>query len=417
MDKLILVFLCFLVYFNSLNGQFISDDIEGIVNNPLISFSKANPIPWHLINVSLHCIAVFLVFYFLKKFFKPLTALLGACLFAIHPIHTEAVSWISGKPYIIMAIVTFGIYFLYERKKIYPLALLIFILYSIKNPQYCILIGLFLLLMNIVNKKDWLKTLAFLPIASISIFLHKGDMQSRIVSVAQDAGSKWTNPILNMVFSIIEHTKLLVFPYKLTLYHEPNNIHISWMIAEVVIVGLLLLCLPFIYKKAKPIFLAIGILGIFLLFTYNPVMVAWLVAERYLYIPVISLSLILCFFYERFESKKALAVFIAVLFIYGARTVIRNEDWKTPNKFWRATVEISSLSPRAHNNMGDVFAKEGNITASIMHFRKAIELNPKYAEGYYNLASIYKLGGEAEIADKLYIHAFNLKPELKNIKR
>ena len=414
MNKLILTFLCFLVYANSLNGAFVSDDIGGIVAR----IPNAQPFLYHLLNVSLHCLATILVFYFLKRFFKPLTSLLGASLFAVHPIHAEAVSWISGRPYIIMALITLGIYFFYQYKKLYPLALALFIYYSLTSFHYCILITGFLILTS--KKKEWLKWLPFTLVLPIVLFLHKFSIQNRISFVSKEAGGmKWTNPIFNMAYSLFEHTKLLIYPAKLTLYHEPAVITRFVLNCELAILILLLFSLPFIFKKAREVFLAIGIFVLFLGFTYSPVMVAWLVAERYLYLPVLSLSLILCFLHEKCfkEVKPALILFIAIISIYGVGTVARNEDWKTPSKFWRSTVEASPLSPRAHINMGDIYHKEGNIAGAINEFTRATQLKPDYAEAYYNLANVYRNKGETENADKLYGYAISLKPSLKDIKK
>ncbi|MBI5145258.1 MAG: hypothetical protein HZA27_03625, partial [Candidatus Omnitrophica bacterium] len=105
----ILIILCFLAYFNSLNNQFVSDDIQSIAKNPLIGqpqtylidpanllnslaylIGRFNPFPYHLASVIIHTLNTILIFFFLVLFFKPETSFLGAGLFAVHPIHTEA---------------------------------------------------------------------------------------------------------------------------------------------------------------------------------------------------------------------------------------------------------------------------------------------------------------------------------------
>jgi hypothetical protein len=49
--------------------------------------------------------------------------------------------------------------------------------------------------------------------------------------------------------------------------------------------------LPFIFKKAKVLFFSLGLFILFLLPTYSPVMITWLVAERYLYFPSLAFSI------------------------------------------------------------------------------------------------------------------------------
>ena len=120
---LALIGVCFLVYANSLNNAFVFDDISGILENPNIYqpfnhwyepasllnslsylIGKYNPFPFHLINIVLHALNTILVFLSLRLFFKVESSFISACLFALHPIHTEAVTWISGKSYIILSL-------------------------------------------------------------------------------------------------------------------------------------------------------------------------------------------------------------------------------------------------------------------------------------------------------------------------
>ena len=94
------------------------------------------------------------------------------------------------------------------------------------------------------------------------------------------------------------------------------------------------------------------------------------------------------------------------------RTVLRNEDWKTPERLWKATLKVSPLSGRAHNNMGDVYSREGNMEAAVLEFRKAIELNPNYADACHNLANVYYSQGNLKEAIHYYQKAIVSNPEL-----
>ena len=167
----------------------------------------------------------------------------------------------------------------------------------------------------------------------------------------------------------------------------------------------------------------------FLAPTYSPVMVSWLVAERYLYFPSIILSIFLAFFYERIYITRILTnkkpnshefskrdffrgIFIFIIAGLGVRTVARNEDWKTPERFWRQTVLVSYNSPRSHNNMGDIYYQEGNTERAIREFKKAIELKADYADAYHNLANIYHHKGDLKEAVRLYQQAVSFNPRL-----
>jgi len=112
------------------------------------------------------------------------------------------------------------------------------------------------------------------------------------------------------------------------------------------------------------------------------------------------------------RKNLILGVLIFILSCYAVRTVVRNEDWKTPERFWRQTVLASPDSPRSHNNMGDVYSNEGNIEGAIREFSKSIELKPDYADAYHNLATTYYRQGNIKEAVKIYKEAVSLNPEL-----
>ncbi|MCM8780793.1 MAG: tetratricopeptide repeat protein [Candidatus Omnitrophica bacterium] len=470
----ILIFLCFLVYANSLNGEFVSDDIEAIVKNPAIAqprhylfnppmllssfcylIGRLNPFAYHLINVILHAITSLLAFVFLRQLFQTETAFWGAAIFAVHPIHAEAVSWISGRGHLFFGFSVFLLYIVYQYSKknhlYYIVSVLGFFYIAYKNLSLNIFFPFLLVLSDVLFgqwRNNWKRWVPFFAILVLVIIMGRVAVVERVNQVAKEIGlggdvwrdiSQWTNPIYNMTFSFFEHLKLIAWPDKLTLYHEPpviTRVALNW---EMFFLGMIFISalVAFFLKKAKELIFALGIYLIFLSPTYSPIMVSWLVAERYAYFPSIAFSILLCFLYERYVKPKiypqtvklttrdleaykimqkrrkiASIMLTALLAMYSVRTVIRNEDWKTPRRLWGSTAEVSFNSPRAHNNMGDVYAKEGNMQGAINEFKKAIELKPDYADAYHNLANIYQYIGNLKEAIENYRQAIALNPGL-----
>ena len=58
-----------------------------------------DPLPYHLTNIGLHALNTLLVALVARRLFSKMGAwLLAAVLFALHPLHPEAVTWIAGRP-------------------------------------------------------------------------------------------------------------------------------------------------------------------------------------------------------------------------------------------------------------------------------------------------------------------------------
>ncbi len=160
-------------------------------------------------------------------------------------------------------------------------------------------------------------------------------------------------------------------------------------------------------------------MGLFILFlapTYSPILIASIVAERYIYFSSISLSIVVALLYEKstLKYKKAKiyiqVILVGIILAYGIRTILRNTDYKTPERFWLKTVEASPSSWSAHNNLGENYFKNKNIHKAIEEFKKVIELNSNHATAYNNLGSVYGAIGRQQEAVPFYNKAIALKP-------
>ncbi|XP_029455859.1 protein O-mannosyl-transferase TMTC1 isoform X2 [Rhinatrema bivittatum] len=152
-----LALLCALCYRNSLRGEFVHDDVWAILNNPdvraatplrslfandfwgkgmaestshksyrplcILTFklnillADMNPFYFHLLNVILHCLVTFLVMYTCDRivFQDNWLAFVTALLFAVHPIHTEAVTGIVGRADVLACLLFLLAFLSYNR--------------------------------------------------------------------------------------------------------------------------------------------------------------------------------------------------------------------------------------------------------------------------------------------------------------
>jgi hypothetical protein len=448
----IIIFVCVLLYANTYDGQFVSDDIDTIVKSPSIGNArqylftpitlinslsylsgKLNPLPYHLFSIIFHILATLMAYEFLLLLYKRPAAFWGGMIFAVHPLHSEAVAWISGRPYSIITVMYllcfFGYYRATETQRPFSSRAAYYIgalagcgYFLVGQYSFFALFALLPILYDLSFRrlKNWALWLPFIIITAVRIIFLKQMVFGRIVKVAEDIGgsSTWTNPIYNMAYSVFYYAGLVFWPHKMTLYHEPPVITRTALNVELVILALLVAALPLIYKKASRVFFGLLLFVLFLIPAYSPVTISWLIAERYMYFPFLGFCMFAACGYEAFvrrfaKYRRQLAVGLCgLLAVLAVRTVIRTEDWQTPNRFWRSTVEVSLNSARARNNLADIYGQEGNTEAALKEFLRAVALKPDYADAYHNVGNTYHRLGNLQKAVEFYSKALTYNPKI-----
>lgn len=445
---LTLVILTFAVYLNGLNSAFVSDDIAVIVTNPYIGQIKgyvftslgfgrslymttlyhlAGQTPWiyRFFNILLHLSVVLLMYQFLTEITKKSIAFTTALLFAIHPLTVESVTWISGGAYPQYAFPTlFSFYFFrqslnhnYWKNTI--IAMFLFFIALASGEKAIVLPGLLILYLILQkNLKSHLKlTLPYFLLSGIWAFLLINKIEERLASVATSPSPPGSyNFFLQIPIAIVSYLKLIFWPDKLTLYQ--SELKFSWhqfyyFAAITIIFGAILIIS---YLKARKIFWGLAWFLIVLSPTLTPLGVSWVVAERYAYLALPGIIFATVYLADkitrRLPREITLTLFIIIATGLSLRTIKRNQDWKNEDTLWTATVAISKSSPNAHNNMGDVYTRHGQLELAAAEFAKAIELQPSYAEAYHNLGNALFQMGQKEKAVEVYLKAIEIKPQL-----
>lgn len=455
LNILILIAVSLLSYINVYHNEFISDDISGIVNNPeianlkssLISLSSVNiinsiiyllfgpnPVPFHLINNLLHVANVLLVYTLLnviedkEKFLSAKKlALPVSVIFAVIPLHTEAVTWISGKPYtlytlfVLVSLIAFILHTKKPNNSLLFLSLVSFVI-SLYTSEKAIITPLMTLLYLATFKsiKKYLPSLALLVLSSIPYCLSlTTKIPQRIDAVSSYSGLVAIhNPLFQIPTAISTYIELFLLPINLTLYH--TFLYSAPEITLKYAISIFFLLLTIVsYKRSGLVFFAAGFYLISILPTLIPINVGWIVAERYSYLGSLGLTIIFVYliyktiykFTKSAQAPKATLSVITLIFL--AVTLIRNNQWLNQDTFWPVTLEKSPYAPIAHNNMGDYYFRHNDLSKAKEEFNKSIELgNGYYPDGIHNLANIYLIEKDYDKATSLYKKAISQNPYL-----
>jgi len=454
-NRLTLAFLALLVfaaYANSFNNGFVSDDIAGFAKNPNLGkfssifsgpvhFSLPNlfqfiayhigglhPFTFRIINILSHLGCVFVIYILLYLSMSERIAVIVASLFAVHPILTESVSWISGGLYSMYAfffLLSFLFYLFSESNRKYLYYSLIFFILSIFSSEKALALFLVFALYELSFgslKYNWKKVLPYFSISLFLLILYVTKIGYRVSAVEaqtyQTSGGGFYNPLVQIPVAIGTYLKLIFWPAKLTLYQTEMTFsqgqYILLLLTTLTFLGIII----WGYFKNKNIFFWLVFFIITLLPTLTPFKISWIVAERYVYLGTLGILICFAILFDRFiklnENSKMVGYFLLMVIIasLSLRTIFRNRDWKNEDTLWLATAKIAPSGQQIHNNLGDVYARQGNLPKAVEEFKKAIEINPNYADAYHNLANTYQQMGQLDAAVENYQKALNINPQL-----
>jgi len=440
------------VYFNSLENEFVFDDIDQVVekyeirslrNIPAILgltngrpsyrpvrtlsycidyfFSNLNPVAYHISNIIYHILAsLFLYLIVIQLSNNQRMAIFAGILFAIHPINTDAVTYISGRRDVLSSLFyLMGFYFFmrfrvtgYQKYMIF--ALLVYLLGLFTKEMVVTLPLIFLLYdfsfntdkKNILIKKYKYQYLLFFSIGGLFTYYAMSIYPSAIIK-AEKAGVLSYNgesDYLNFLTAVriwCFYIKLLLFPITLNADYSFNAFPISKSFFEIrTIISFIFLSaagyLIFKYRYIKitsfsALWFFITLLPVSRIIPHHE-----MVAEHYLYLPSAGFCILIAWLFEKalhFSRARIViyVVLVSIAMLLATRTVARNRDWKDQFTLWGKTVKTAPDCARAHNNFGGFLQKRGNINEAVGEFKKSLGIAPDYYLAHHNLGFCYYL--------------------------
>ncbi len=465
---LLLAIAVALVFANSLGADFIYDDLAFVANNeairtfsplskfllspeafaqpandhvyrPLVSFSFAvnyalgglDVRGYHLTNLLFHAINVFLVFTLLRRIgLDEGASFVGALIFAIHPAHVEAVTWISGRGNVL-----FLTFFL--------LSLLLYMrIDSIAGARRAVLLGaavaaygvsllskemalplpglLFGYDLYFRRERDFKWRLRrlwlYVPFAVVAILyiLLRTSVLGKVGQVGYHGGSAYMT-FLVMLKALAIYARLLFVPVGLSL---SRHFQPSYSIFEPAV--FLSLCLVLFaigagiaaFRRSPLISFGVFWFAVAIVPVSNIIPVNAIVADRFLYGPSIGFCIAAAVWFaaacgdEGRRRSVAAAALTPALFCFMLLSINRNNEFDNSILLWQKTVESSPSSFVAYGNMGIEYMKEGMLPEAIEAFERAVEINEDFYQARLGLAMCYVKKGDMDMAIRNYEAAF-----------
>lgn len=143
-------------------------------------------------------------------------------------------------------------------------------------------------------------------------------------------------------------------------------------------------------------------------------------AERYLYIPVmgfcVAKGILIYRITDRTLSPRAIPLrrivqLVLVTFMiggYGFSIIGKNANWRDELTLWTKTIVRSPNSYRAHCNLGNVYMESGLTEKAQGEYQTALRINPADANVHTNLGNVYSKQGLINKAFEEYNEAIQL---------
>ena len=370
----------------------------------------------HLTNVILHTISVLLLFLVLKQITGALwQSAFVAALFAIHPLHVESVAWIAERKDVLSAVffvLTLAAYARYARAPSTPRYLLVALLFAcgLMSKPMLVTLPFVLLLLDYwplgrleAQKSEAGSRLRRLITEKIPLFALS--ICSCIVTLfTQRQGPNAIDQLpflwrLNNTFvSYVTYIWQMLWPVRLAVFYPHPNDRLPLLEVTVAIAFLVGVSLLVIYLRRTKPYLVTG--WFWYLGMLVPVIGLVQVgeqahADRYTYLPQIGLYIMIAWsvgdllLESTSRARRALVGVAAAIIIVSLSARARGQTsyWKNSETLWNHTLAVTSDNDVAHNNLGFVFLRRGELDKAILEFQAALDIRSRSTQTHYNLGA------------------------------
>lgn len=472
--------------------------VLSLVSMLIYLYSGLNTFSWHITSIILHMIAVFFCYKVIENSLKLIIAkedskkisfvtLITSICFAIHPAQSESVAWVSAfaNPLILTFIfISLLAYLKLNDSYKWLIISCLFYLLALLTKEIAITLPIILACYEffLISKNNSLlgklrlatiKLSAFGVITLIYFSLRiavLGSIKNKSASV--DFPGMGNISLINVLTTLpsilLSYLKILVWPfsnnpmYDVRFVLEPNFTNFYLPLFLFFILLFISIIYSFKYKliQLALIWLVIPIIPVLDVRSFKP---EDLIHDRYLYLPVIGLGIIIAFIINKLNDfliknnttglHPALAtLLVGLIAIISITTIKQNNVWANEWELWSAAYEnvpsscivnlelgrlseedkkddkmalsyyqkAESVCPQSltlNYKLGLLYGRNGDLANSEIAFQKMLKLAKNrfiLSTAYFNLGFIYEKRGNLSLAINNYQEGLKLNPTGQN---
>jgi hypothetical protein len=455
--------IVFLAYLNSFGNSFVWDDFNNIIHNRALDgpiglrevflnptaqifyrpfsyltiwldqfFWKDNPFGYHFTNFAFHLACIFLIFFLCQRLTQSANlAFISSLIFAVHPVHTEAVSYISGRSDLICGFFIFLSFYLYlhfldsvdKRKFLYLSAALFSYLMALFSKEVALIFPFIILCYSLyfyrdrtsrLRDKKWLllgNSLCAVLAISYLLFRH---FFVKFSSLHLHLGEWYLFPKI-----FLSYLRLLIFPFNLHMQHDLQEdsflLQMPLFLSTLLFLGIIVTAVKYVRGTYARFGLAWFVLWLFPflgIFKFNSGL-----AEHWLYIGSFGFFLISGKLISQNNILRNKFIFPCIILFFCFLTIQRNAIWQDDVSIYRDTLRYRPSDHKLHYNLGNAYLRRGMFTEASKEYSIAIEGSPGYAYALNNLGLALEEQGDTREAQKHYEKAIVSNPQLVAAKK
>lgn len=415
------------------------------------------PLVYHLINVLCYALTGILLFFVLLQFFPNDVksssmfglAFIATAIFIAHPLHTEVVANIKSRDEllsILLALLSFSLALKWLKTRnisFLVIAAITFLLSLLSKESSVVFVGIvplatYTLLPKKSIKEALLVTLPFFIMSLVYLAIRFAVIGSPNTKIANEL---MNNPFLNassseqyatIFLTLIYYLKLSFFPHPLTHDYYPTQIPIVGWDDGLVIFSVV----------AHLILLGFGILGLikrnvwgFAIFTYFGGLLLYsnllfpigtFMNERFLYVPTVSIAVILAWFIFKLKAVNLrIGVAAVLVLLYSFKTIDRNFAWESDETLALTDIKVSSESAKCNMAAGlakiDLSKEERSeakkkvlLLDGVKYLKRSLDIYPTYFPPMILSGNAYSMLEDYKTAYSFYENCLKMRPGDKN---
>lgn len=461
-----------LVYGNSLNNPFISDDhhiilknfspwqswtLRGLFNRSLFSTAPSttsyfrpltlltfalnyplaggNPAGYRAVNIGLHLLVIVLIALLVFHLAGGWVAVFSALLYALHPVHVQAVSYISSRSDLLYTGLALSSLLFWRKgsqaqgikRAIYISSALSAFFLGLFAKENIIVIPALAVVMDLIwNRSDSWRAkirenlgwyLGFALLFSIYLLIRLGVG----FPLSMERGREFALDlrVLYALRIFILYLGVIFYPAHLSMFRVvpvPESFF-EWQVilGALLLVGMLVAAWLLRQKRKE---ISFGLL--WYLISIGPVLNLTLLnapmMEHWLYLPLIGITLVVVGgvrgLAERAgEVRGAAFAMIFFALLLSARTVTRNAEWGDPLKMYLKDVSSYPGNWRAWSWLGDAFKARGRLNDAIRAYKTSLGMNSKQIPTWFALGEALSMAGGDDEAEEILSWAVTVRPK------